>query len=167
MLLLCGAVFYDAVAFNGDLSTWEVGEVTTMGHSTYNHNPLSPQNIGSFLGCFFFWVFLFSSPFFVELILFLNIFFFYNMFLFCGAVFWNARAFNGDLSKWKVGKVTHMNHSTYTLPPPPKLGHFFLGCFSLFPSPFCASTDSVFEQCSLLFFFPTIFIIGLLLRSVS
>ena len=32
-----------------------------------------------------------------------------------GAVFSNAAAFNGDLSKWNVGAVTLMFESTYTL----------------------------------------------------
>ena len=43
-LLLCVAVFMYAGAFNRDLSTWEVGKVTTMAVSTYTLSPLSPRS---------------------------------------------------------------------------------------------------------------------------
>jgi surface protein len=73
----------------------------------------------------------------------------------CGAVFYGAGAFNGDLSTWQVGKVTHMNDSTYISPPLSKIGSF-LGCFYMyFPSSFCG-TNSIFVQWSLLFFFKLI-----------
>jgi hypothetical protein len=54
-LLLCGAVFHTAGAFNGDLSAWDVGKVTTMLSSTYTlfSSYLSLQ-IEFFFGCFFF-----------------------------------------------------------------------------------------------------------------
>ena len=35
LFMLCGAVFRLATDFNGDLSTWDVGNVTTMSYSTY------------------------------------------------------------------------------------------------------------------------------------
>jgi hypothetical protein len=38
-LLLCGAVFELAAFFNGDLSAWDVGKVTTMEKSTYMYTP--------------------------------------------------------------------------------------------------------------------------------
>ena len=52
-LLLCGAVFDKAGAFNGDLSTWQVGEVTRMDYSTYTLFPPLQDR-------FFFWLFLSS-----------------------------------------------------------------------------------------------------------
>ena len=60
----------------------------------------------------------------------------------CGAVFYEAAAFNGNLSKWKVGEVTNMYRSTC----------FLLSC------PFLSCTYSIFEQCSLLSFFSTPFL---------
>ena len=42
----------------------------------------------------------------------------------CGAVFYNADAFNGNLSVWDVGSVTNMKFSTYTLPSALKIGVF-------------------------------------------
>ena len=153
-LFCCGAVFQSAISFNGDLSTWEVGKVTTMAFSTYTLLPPSPRLV-------FFWGCLFSLfPFVHSLILFLyNAFFsfFANPFLHvllnfflccCGTVFWNARAFNGDLSTWQVGKVTDMRESTFTLfPPSPRSGLFWaVSCFSssLFYVLLC--TDYIFEQ---------------------
>ena len=66
-LLLCGAVFLSAVDFNGDLSKWQVGEVTTMQQSTYNLSPLPLQDR------VFFWLLLFPLLLSVAaLILFLN-----------------------------------------------------------------------------------------------
>ena len=58
--------------------------------------------------------------------------------LLCGAVFYNAAAFNGDLSAWDVGKVTGdpfngMERSTYTFlsRPSPNRGFFWLLLFPL------------------------------------
>ena len=83
----------------------------------------------------------------------------------CGAVFRDAGVFNGDLSKWEVGKVTTMQNSTYTLSPFSKIGSC-LGCL-YFPSSFCDSTNSIFEHCSLLYFCPKpIFILGLFFVAV-
>jgi hypothetical protein len=71
-------------------------------------------------------------------------------------LFYGKSTFNADISAWQVGKVTTMIRSTYTLPLSlSKIGSF-LGCF-FSPSSFCVSTNSFFEQCSLLFFFPTHF----------
>jgi surface protein len=107
-----------------------------------------------------------------ALILFLNnALFFSNPFLsldfsllLCGAVFNNAGDFNGDLSTWQVGKVTTMEASTYTLPPPLQDRVFFR--LLLFPFFFLCSTYSIFEQCSLLFLFQSIFILGLFFVAV-
>ena len=108
----------------------------------------------------------------LALILFLNnvsFFFpqthFYPTFLYCcGAVFNNAGAFNGNLSAWQVGKVTTMSYSTYTYtlfpPPSPRSGLFLAASIS--PFSFCAGINSLFEQCSLLFIFQTIFILVIL-----
>jgi hypothetical protein len=57
-------------------------------------------------------------------------------------VFESKSTFNANISAWQVGKVTTMYMSTFNL----------FGCF-YFPSSFCGSTNSLFEQCSLLFFF--------------
>ena len=143
-MLLCGAVFYIASKFNSDLSTWQVGEVTTMENSTYTLPPLF--KIRSF-----FWMLLYFPSFSVfALIIFLNnalsSFFFipflsldYSLLL-C-AVFYAAEAFNSDLSTWQVGKVTNMEYSTYTLPPPLQDQVFFwLLLFPFFfPSSFLRS----------------------------
>ena len=69
----------------------------------------------------------------------------------CGAVFYNAGAFNGDLSQWDVGKVTTMINSTYTLSPihvPLQDRVLFSAVsFPLLPF-FCACTDYfIFDQC--------------------
>ena len=52
-LCCCGAVFSGAVAFNGDLSAWEVGKVTTMPYSTCTLPPHSPRSSP------YFWLLLF------------------------------------------------------------------------------------------------------------
>ena len=69
-------------------------------------------------------------------------------------VFFYKSSFNANISAWQVGKVTSMNRSTYT--PLSKIGSFS-GCF-FSPSSFCGSTNSIFEQCSLLFFFSNPFL---------
>jgi hypothetical protein len=139
-------------SFNANISAWDVGQVTTMYSSTYTPPPPSPR-LGLFLAASI-------SPLLsvAALILFLNnaLSFFSTHFYpwtflccCCGAVFYRARAFNGDLSTWQVGKVTDMIGSTYTL----------LGCFlfSLVLS-VAALCNSIFEQCSLLFFFSNPFL---------
>jgi hypothetical protein len=138
----------------------EVPPLTDMYGSTYT---LSPPLQDRVFGCFFS-----PSSFSVAaLILLLNKMlsplFFSNPFLsldfsllLCGAVFISARAFNCDLSTWQVGKVTNMYGSTYTLSLSlSKIGSFFTA--SIYPSSFCGSANSIFEQCSLLFFFQTNF----------
>ena len=114
LLCCCGAVFGWAGAFNGDLSAWQVGEVTNMDGSTYTLSLPLQDRVYFRLSLF---------PFFIVLAL----IFFFNLFLSldfslslccCGAVFNGATAFNGDLSAWQVGKVTTMQSSTYTLPSP-------------------------------------------------
>ena len=159
----CGAVFNGAGNFNGDISTWEVGEVTNMYASTYNSSFPLPK-IGPIFGCLFFPSSLFCAYITNSIFEQLSPLFFhpslsFNFSLFCGgAVFFYAGDFNGDLSKWQVGQVTIMHQSTYTL----SCGSFF------FPSSFfCAGTNySIFEQCSLLFFFQPIFILGLFFFSL-
>jgi surface protein len=47
----------------------------------------------------------------------------------CGAVFNNADAFNGDISKWQVEEVTTMEASTYTLSLPLQDRVFVLAAF--------------------------------------
>jgi surface protein len=85
-------------------------------------------------------------------------------------VFQDKSSFNSDISAWQVGKVTNMHASTYILFFFPLLSKIWVsfGCF-FFPSVFlfCASTNSIFEQCSLLFFlFQPIFILGLFFVAV-
>ena len=64
----CRAVFAHAGAFNGDLSTWQVGKVTDMAGSTYTLSPHPLQD-----RVFFCWLFLFSLLLSLSaLILFLN-----------------------------------------------------------------------------------------------
>tara|TARA_B110000091_G_C13317720_1_gene271019 strand:- start:54 stop:374 length:321 start_codon:yes stop_codon:yes gene_type:complete len=46
---VCGAVFHNAGNFNGDISAWQVGEVTTMLASTYTLFSPFPRS-GLFLG---------------------------------------------------------------------------------------------------------------------
>jgi surface protein len=41
-------VFYLATAFNGDLSTWQVGNVASMGSSTYTLSPPATPRSGLF-----------------------------------------------------------------------------------------------------------------------
>ena len=67
-LCCCGAVFYNAVAFNGDLSTWDVGKVTIMDTSTFINNIY----------------YMYHNPIHVLLCLFHMLFFFGN---FCKTVF--------------------------------------------------------------------------------
>jgi surface protein len=120
-LCCCGAVFYKAGDFNGDLSTWQVGEVTTMFDSTYTlSSPL--------LDRVFFWLLLHVySP---LLFFFFPTHFYPWTFVCCyGAVFNHAGAFNGDLSTWKVEKVTNMQASTYILSPLSLIGSFFGSLF--------------------------------------
>ena len=44
-VLLRGAVFQSAGAFNSDLSSWDVGKVTNMAFSTYTLSPPSPRSV--------------------------------------------------------------------------------------------------------------------------
>ena len=109
------AVFRYAGAFNGDLSTWQVGKVMSMKNSTYTLLP--------FQDWVYFWLSISFLHSVAALILFLNnalSSFFSNPFLslyfsllLCDAVFHGAGDFNGDLSRWAVGKVTDMHKSTY------------------------------------------------------
>ena len=129
-LCCCGAVFGVARVFNGDLSKWQVREVTNMYQSTYTHiPPLHLQDRS------FFRLLLFPLLLSVALILFLNNalssfcfpthFYPWTFLCCCGAVFAVALAFNGDISTWQVGKVTDMYASTFTLPlPSPRSGLF-------------------------------------------
>jgi surface protein len=109
-------VFRYAGAFNGDLSKWQVGEVTTMEASTYTLSPPLQDRVDLAAS-----ISLLLSV--AALILFLNnvlsSFFFQPIFILglffvvvCGAVFRNAHDFNGDLSTWDVGGVTNMISST-------------------------------------------------------
>ena len=130
------------------------------GHDRkYVHSFPSLSKIGSFL-----WLLLFSLFFSVPaLILFLNnaLSSFFSTHFYpwtflcccCRAVFAFAYDFNRDLSTWQVGKVTTMREGTYTL---------FFFC----PHGREHGTDSFFEQCSLLFFFEPIFILGLFFVAV-
>ena len=113
-------VFQSKSTFNANISAWQVGEVTDMEQSTYTLSPPSPRS-GLFwllFFPFFFWVS--TNSFFEQCSL---LFFFPTHFVTwtflccCGAVFWGAGAFNGDLSTWQVGKVTNMQGSTSTLLP--------------------------------------------------
>ena len=75
-------VFYGASAFNQDLSSWNVGEVTNMYNmfrdaSAFNQD-LSSWNVGKVTTMQF--------------------------------MFYRASAFNQDLSSWNVGKVTSMSY---------------------------------------------------------
>ena len=134
----CGAVFQSANAFNGDLSKWQVGKVVTMRGSTYTFPRLSTRS-GLFSASFFSFLF-----FCLALILFLNNYAL-SSFL-CGAVFYDAVAFNGDLSIWQVGNVTTMQKSTY------------MYMYPLSLSSFCVSTTCTCnKQRSLLFLFLTYF----------
>jgi len=76
----------------------------------------------------------------------------------------NFAASNGVIGDWDVSLVTDMEESTYTLSPPLQ-DQVFFGCF-FFSFSFCGSTNSIFEQCSLLFFFQPIFILGLFFVAV-
>ena len=154
-------MFDRAYAFNGDLSVWQVGKVTNMELSTYTLS-LPLQDRVFFIGCFYFHSSFCGSTnsIFEQCSL---LFFFSNPFLsldfsllLCCAVFNGAAAFNGDLSTWQVGKVTNMLGSTYTLSTLFPKDRVFFWLF-YFPSSFCGSTNSIFEQCSLLFFFSTHF----------
>ena len=72
-------------------------------------------------------------------------------------LFYPKSTFNANISAWDVGKVTTMQGSTCTLFFPSKIGSFF-GCFYFPFFFFCCSTNSIFEQCSLLFFFSNPFV---------
>ena len=126
-------VFSGKSTFNANISVWQVRKVTTMLRSTYMYTPppfLSPQDQ------VFFWLFLFPFFFFCAstnsifeqcslLFLFPTHFYLSTFRCCCGAVFYDAGDFNGDLSTWQVGKVTTMRESTYTLSPPsPRSGLF-------------------------------------------
>ena len=119
---------------------------------------LSPSKIGSFFGCFFYFIFSVSTNSIFEYLNNALFSFFFNPFLsldfsllLC-AVFSYAGAFNGDLSAWRVGELMTMNGSTYTLSLPlHQVGGFF-GCF-YFPFFFLWQHWFYFwTQCSLLLF---------------
>ena len=104
--------FFQASVFNSDLSNWAVSRVTNMEKSTYNQ----------------FQSFFCSVSFLLNIITclhvcFANIFFFLILFvifvLFCclsfnyESAFYQASAFNSDVSKWAVLRVTTMRYSTW------------------------------------------------------
>jgi surface protein len=116
-------VFYLAMAFNSDLSKWQVGKVTNMLNSTYTlPHPLQDRVFSRLFlySIFFLWHSTNSIFEHCSLLFFFSTHFYPWTFLCCccGAVFYKAYAFNGDLSTWQVGKVTTMQASTYTLSPP-------------------------------------------------
>jgi hypothetical protein len=80
----CGAVFHNAVAFNGDLSAWQVGKVSTMEYSTYSLPPLSKIGV-------FFW--LLSS---------------FSLFSFWGSTTCNSILYN-DVSSFFLTHFYHWN----------------------------------------------------------
>jgi surface protein len=78
------AVFQEATAFNGDVSSWQTGKVTTMGGSKFFFVVRALFSMSDFF---------FASPFSSSSL----------------AAFQNAAAFNADVSNWDVSKVTSMN----------------------------------------------------------
>jgi hypothetical protein len=132
-------VFLGAGDFNGDISTWKVGEVTTMEASTYTLSPPLQDRV-LFLAVSFFPFSSFCA--YTDSILnnalssfFSNPFLSLDFSLLLCAVFEGAGGFNGDLSKWQVGKVTLMDASTYTLsfPLSPRSGLILTVSFFLLP----------------------------------
>ena len=75
----------DYSAFNGDISSWDVSNVTTMNNMFNGAN--------SFNGDISSW----------------NVSMVSNMY----GMFWNATAFNGDLSNWDVSRVNKMDNMFY------------------------------------------------------
>ena len=126
----------------------------------YVHSPPSPRS-GLFLGCFYF-PFLLSggstNSIFEQCSL-LS----YSFLCCCGAVFYAAVAFNGDLSTWQVEKVRTMRSSTFVLrPPSPRSGLFLVAPFFLLS----VAALIPFLNNALSSFFPTHFYLGLFFVAV-
>ena len=113
-LCCCGAVFNTAVAFNGDLSAWDVGQVTSMQSSTYT----SPRWV-------FFWMFLtlfcfnhfssfFSKPIFILELFFVAV-------VQCFTLFKSSMVISppGMLGKWRTWITVRILFS-----PAPRTGFF-------------------------------------------
>ena len=107
------AVFGGAKGFNGDLSSWNVGKVTTMERSTYTH--FSSSNLVCVLippSIFWFVLIIFN----LIKCLFSSHFHRWTVVVSVSAVFAYATNFNGDLSSWNVDKVGNMWTSTLHFP---------------------------------------------------
>jgi len=91
------------------MAGWESDDHATK----YVHSFPTLSKIGSFFGIFnlFYCTDSILSSFFFRPIFIVGLFF--VVAAACGAVFYKASAFNGDLSKWDVGKVTLMDTSTF------------------------------------------------------
>ena len=96
-------VFYNAHAFNADISKWDTAQVTTMENSTSNFTSLSSCSIAcsmracgslTILGFLFFLCLDSTST------------------AYSYTVFYYATAFNADISKWNTARVTDMSKST-------------------------------------------------------
>ena len=107
--LLACIVFYDARAFNADISKWQTGAVTTLQWSECTNNMRSCDEHFTYSKI------LFPFP---ALTLFLLASFSLPQPLFCVilscAAFIRAFSFNADLSKWQTGAATNMHASEYT-----------------------------------------------------
>ena len=105
-------VFEGAVAFNADISKWDISKATNLMSSESTSVPyLFKDGISRFFLMTFFLCFFISivlSPFLVV-------------------VFQGAVAFNADLSKWEMSQVNLMQNSTSTLVP-----HLFMEGISRF-----------------------------------
>ena len=105
-----------ADSFNGDLSSWNVGKVTTMERSTFTQ--LSSSNLVCDAdSSFHFWFALMIFNL-IKCLFFLPILRIGTFVVSVRAVFEGALGFNGDLSSWDVGKVRNMASSTYIIFPP-------------------------------------------------
>jgi len=86
-------VFSEAGAFNANISNWDTGKVAYMSTSTSTSARSTLFDHGEIM-----------TDFFVV-----------DCFVHCFTgyiVFYSARAFNADISKWDTGEVTNMNQST-------------------------------------------------------
>ena len=104
------STFADCVKFNGDLSKWDVGNVTSMrstfyGCDVFNAN-LSEWNVGRVVRMD---DMLLGCYVFSSDISRWNVAQVSNM----DQLFYNCWAFNADISKWNVGRVTTMNRMFY------------------------------------------------------
>jgi surface protein len=134
------AVFYAASAFNQDVSKWSTGAVTTMSHSkcTLSPSPWPRLPLLYFLNirqleCHRITI---LTRFIILLLCFLTRYLFCFV---CGglvflffvapslAVFYQAKKFNQDVSKWNTGAVNTMASSKCTLSPS-LYGHAFRCC---------------------------------------